>query len=93
MERTHHTATQAGATDTNFFHRAGMDDTKVAANKKSASGGHVARHGFEALMKGKDHVIAAMPKEKVQSVLGHVTPDTMKAEQHRKISEPGSANK
>ena len=43
-------------------------------------------------MKGKDHVIAAMPKEKVQSVLGHVTPDTMKAEQHRKISEPGSAN-
>ena len=29
------TALQPGATDTNFFHRAGMDDTKVAASKKS----------------------------------------------------------
>src|SRR4051812_45787562 len=85
------TALQPGATETNFFHRADMDDTKVGTQKKSDPA-DVARQGFEALMKGKDHVVAAMPKEKLQVATGQVMPETMKAEQHRKISEPGSAN-
>jgi short-subunit dehydrogenase len=85
------TALQPGATETNFFHRAGMDDTKVGAGKKSDPA-DVARAGFEALMKGKDHVVAAMTKEKIQVAIGQIIPETVKAEQHRKISEPGSAN-
>jgi short-subunit dehydrogenase len=85
------TALQPGATETNFFHRAGMDDTKVGANKKSDPA-DVAREGFEALMKGKDHVVSAMTKEKVQVAVGQIIPEKVKAEQHRKISEPGSAN-
>jgi short-subunit dehydrogenase len=85
------TALQPGATQTNFFHRAGMDDTKVGAGRKSDAE-DVAREGFEALMKGKDHVVAAMTKEKVQVAVGQVIPETVKAEQHRKLSEPGSAN-
>jgi short-subunit dehydrogenase len=85
------TALQPGATDTNFFHRAGMDDTKVGTDRKSDPA-EVARQGFEALMKGKDHVVAAMAKEKVQVAIGQVIPETVKAQQHRKISEPGSAN-
>jgi short-subunit dehydrogenase len=85
------TALQPGATETNFFHRAGMDDTKVGAGKKSDPA-DVAREGFEALMKGKDHVVSAMGKEKVQVALGQIIPEKVKAEQHRKLSEPGSAN-
>jgi len=85
------TALQPGATETNFFHRAGMEDTRVGAGKKSDPA-DVAREGFEALMAGKDHVVSAMLKEKAMVVAGQVTPETMKAEQHRKLSEPGSAN-
>jgi len=84
------TALQPGATETNFFHRAGMDDTKVGQNRKSDPA-DVAREGFEALMKGKDHVVAAMAKEKFQVAVGQIIPEKIKAEQHRKISEPGSA--
>ncbi|HEX8851296.1 MAG TPA: SDR family NAD(P)-dependent oxidoreductase [Gemmatimonadaceae bacterium] len=85
------TALQPGATETNFFHRAGMDDTKVGAGKKSDPA-EVARDGYEALMAGKDHIVSAMMKEKVQVFTGQVIPEKVKAEQHRKISEPGSAN-
>jgi short-subunit dehydrogenase len=85
------TALQPGATETNFFHRAGMDDTKVGAGRKSDPA-DVARAGFEALMKGKDHVVAAMTKEKIQVAVGQVIPETIKAEQHRKLAEPGSAS-
>jgi len=85
------TALQPGATETNFFHRAGMEDTKVGAVRKSDPAA-VAREGFEALMAGKDHVVSAMLKEKAMVAAGKVSPETLKAEQHRKLSEPGSAN-
>ena len=85
------TALQPGPTDTNFFHRAGMDDTRVGAGKKDDPA-EVARQGFEALMKGKDHVVAGSVMNKVQSTLAQVTPEPLAAEMHRKLSEPGSAN-
>jgi len=86
------TALQPGPTETNFFHRAGLDDTKVGADKKDDPA-DVARDGFEALMAGKDHVVAGSLKNKVQAAMAQVTPETMKAEQHRKLAEPGSAEK
>ena len=86
------TALQPGPTDTNFFHRAEMDDTKVGADKKDDPA-DVARDGFEALMSGKDHVVAGSFKNKLQSAMAQVTPETAKAEMHRKLSEPGSADK
>jgi short-subunit dehydrogenase len=85
------TALQPGATETNFFRRAGMEDTKVGAMDKSDPA-DVARLGFEALMEGKDHVVAAMAMEKANVVLGQVMPESTKAKMHRKLSEPGSAN-
>ena len=85
------TALQPGPTDTNFFDRAGMQDTKVGADKKDDPA-DVARDGFEALMAGKDKVVAGSFKNVVQSKMAHVTPDTMTAEMHRKLSEPGSAS-
>jgi len=85
------TALQPGPTDTNFFHRAGMDDTKVGASKKDDPA-DVARQGFEALMAGKDHVVAGSIMTKMQGAMATVLPDTVTAEQHRKLAEPGSAN-
>jgi uncharacterized protein len=85
------TALQPGPTDTNFFARADMEDTKVAASRKDDPA-EVARQGFEALMKGKDHVVAGSVKNKVQSTLAQVLPETVTAEMHRKQTEPGSAN-
>jgi uncharacterized protein len=85
------TALQPGATETNFFHRADMEDTKLATQQKM-NPADVARQGFDALMKNKDHVVAAKGKEKVQVAAGKVMPETTAAQQHRKVSEPGSAS-
>ena len=84
------TALQPGPTETNFFHCAGMEDTKVGAGEKDDPA-DIARDGFEALMAGKDHVVAGSVKNKVQSTIAQVLPETTKAEIHWKLGEPGSA--
>ena len=86
------TALMPGATETNFFHRAGMDDTKLGASEKDDAA-EVAREGYEALMAGKDHVVAGSFKNKMQAAAGHGLPDPLVAQMHRKQSEPGSATK
>src|SRR5581483_8465119 len=59
------TALQPGHTDTDFFHRAGMDNTKIGSEGKTESQPEdVARQGIEALLAGKDHVYAASTKTK-----------------------------
>ena len=42
------------------------------------------------MMAGKDHIIAGSFKVKAQAAMAQVTPETVKAEQHRKMAEPGS---
>lgn len=84
------TALMPGPTETNFFERADMEDTKVGASEKDDPA-EVAREGYEALMAGKDHVIAGSFMNKVQATLAHLVPDTLTAQMHRKQAEPGSA--
>jgi short-subunit dehydrogenase len=86
------TSLMPGPTDTNFFHRAEMDDTKVGASKKDDPA-VVAKQGFEAMVKDKEKVVAGSWKTKAQGAAGKVMPDSMKAEMHRKMAEPGSAQK
>lgn len=86
------TALMPGATETNFFHRAGLDDTKVGADKKDDPA-EVAKQGFEALMAGKDSTLAESLKTKIQGTVSQVLPDTVTAKMNRKLNEPGSANK
>ncbi|RUS97569.1 oxidoreductase [Dulcicalothrix desertica PCC 7102] len=85
------TALQPGPTDTNFFHRADMDDTKAGAGPKDDPA-EVARQGFEALMAGKESVVAGSIMTKIQGAVAKVLPDGAKTEMHRQIAEPGSAN-
>jgi hypothetical protein len=47
---------------------------------------------IEALMKGKEKVIAGSVKTKVQRLASKVLPDSATAEMHRKMAEPGSAD-
>lgn len=85
------TSLMPGPTNTNFFHRAGMDDTKAGAGQKDDPA-EVAKQGFEALMAGDDHIIAGSLKTKIQGNVSKVLSDTVNAEQHRQLTEPGSAH-
>lgn len=83
------TALQPGPTDTEFFHRAGMDDTKLGQEKDKHSDPYdVAKQGFEALMKGEKHVYAANMSVKVQGAVANLVPDSVKAALHGKEAEP-----
>jgi short-subunit dehydrogenase len=83
------TALMPGPTDTNFFHRAEMDDTKVGSGTKDDPA-LVAKQGFEAMLKGKEKVLGGSAKSKVQGMVSKVLPDSAKAEMHRRMAEPGS---
>lgn len=85
------TALQPGPTDTDFFHRAGMDDTQVGQEGKSESQpDEVARQGLEALFDGKDHVYAASLKTKIEGKLANAIPGDMKGKMHEKMAKPVS---
>jgi short-subunit dehydrogenase len=79
-----------GATETEFFERAHMEDTKVGQAKKDDPA-MVAEVGWKAMMKGEGDVVAGW-KNKIQSAIANVTPAGMLAEQHRKTAEPGSGS-
>jgi short-subunit dehydrogenase len=81
------TALQPGPTDTEFFDRAGMDDTKVADAKKDDPA-EVARDGFEALMAGKDHVITGGVKNKAQVAGAKLMPEKARAAVHAAQTKP-----
>ena len=85
------TCLMPGPTETEFFRRADMNDTKVAVDSKDDPV-DVAKDGFEAMMKGDAEVVSGW-KNKVQTTLANVTPSEILAEQHRKMAEPGSGRK
>ena len=41
---------------------------------------------------GKDRIVAGSFKTKAQAAMAQITPEPMKAEQHRKMAEPGSGS-
>jgi uncharacterized protein len=79
-----------GATDTDFFERAGMEDTKVGQGKKDDPA-DVAKTGFDAMMKGQGDVVHGL-RNKVQAAMAAVTPQSQLAEMHRHMAEPGSGS-
>ncbi len=86
------TSLMPGPTDTEFFERADMLDTKVGADDKDDSA-VVARQGYEALMAGDERVVAGSLKNRLQVGVGKLMPDSAKAQMHRKMAEPGSADR
>ena len=84
------TALMPGPTETEFFERADMLDTKLGQLKSKDDPADVAREGYEALMAGKDHIITGSFKNKVQAAAGTLLPDKAVAAGHAKMSAPGS---
>jgi short-subunit dehydrogenase len=85
------TVLMPGPTDTNFFERADMTDTKVGAGKKDDPA-DVAKTGYDALMRGEASVVHGL-KNKMDASMANILPKTVGAEQHRKMAEPGSGLK
>lgn len=86
------TSLMPGPTETEFFERADMLDTKVGTSNKDDPA-DVARAGFEALMADKERVVAASLSTKAQGRVSRLLPDRVKARMHRGMAEPGSAKK
>lgn len=84
------TALQPGVTDTDFFVKADMLDSKAVQDKsKMADPAKVAKDGYEALKKGDDKVVSGL-KNKLQSAMSNIVPDAMLANQVHKQQEPVS---
>ncbi len=84
------TCLKPGATETNFFHRAELDDTKVGQAKKDDPA-DVAKTGWEAMTKGEPAVIHGL-KNKLQVAAADVMTDAQTARLHRAQAEPGSGS-
>ena len=83
------TCLKPGATETEFFERAGMEDTKVGSSKKDDAA-DVAKTGYQAMMKGERSVVHGL-MNKLQVAGAKVLGGGVAAEMHRKEAEPGTA--
>jgi uncharacterized protein len=82
------TCLKPGATETEFFHRAGMDDTKVGQGKK-ADPVDTAKTGWDAMKKGEHAVVDGL-MNKAQVLVAGVLPESVQAAIHRSSAEPGT---
>jgi short-subunit dehydrogenase len=83
------TSLMPGPTDTGFFTRADLEDTRIGQAPKDAPA-QVARMGFDALMKGEQRVVASSVTTKAVEAANKVLPDRIKAAAHGVMSKPGS---
>jgi short-subunit dehydrogenase len=80
------TCLMPGATETEFFERADMTDTKIGQQKKDDAA-VVAQTGFDAMMKGQGDVVTGW-QNKLQSAIANITPAGVLAELHRGMAQP-----
>jgi short-subunit dehydrogenase len=85
------TCLMPGATETEFFERADLMDTRIGQSEKDDPA-DVAEAGFKAMMNGDGDVVSGW-RNKIQSAVANVTPAGILAGQHRKMTEPGSAKR
>lgn len=78
-----------GATDTDFFHKAGMEQAVVVQEDKLADPAGVAKDGYEALLKGEDRIISGM-MNKINTTMSNVMPDSVAAAQAYKDNKPAT---
>jgi short-subunit dehydrogenase len=79
-------ALMPGPTETEFFDRADMDAPITDAKKDDPA--DVARDGFEALMAGKDHIVAGSKLNKLQAAGSRLLPESVKSAVHAKMTKP-----
>ena len=82
------TCLMPGATETDFFERAHLDDTPLGRSSKDDPA-DVARVGFDAMMRGDADVVAGW-KNKLQAAISSITPSALLAAQHGRMAKPRS---
>jgi short-subunit dehydrogenase len=82
------TSLMPGPTDTNFFHRAGLDDTVAGRMPFKDDPATVARQGFDALMAGKSKVVASSATTRFMELANRVLPDSITTLGNRLLSRP-----
>jgi short-subunit dehydrogenase len=85
------TCLMPGATETEFFRRADMLDTKVGTDKKDDPA-DVAKDGFKAMMSGEGGVVSGW-QNKLEAAAAHVIPSERLAKKHSEMAAPGTAKK
>lgn len=81
-----------GVTDTDFFHKADMEDAKIIKEGKKADATDVAKDGYDALMNDKDMIVSGF-MNKVQVAMSNVIPDSMVADKTKKQQAPADESK
>lgn len=76
-----------GVTDTQFFDRAGLENTSVGESDSKDDPAMVAKAGYKALIEGDAHTVSGF-MNKVQDAFAGVIPDTVLAQMHRRMAEP-----
>jgi short-subunit dehydrogenase len=84
------TALMPGPTDTEFFDRAQMQDTRIGSMESKDDPREVARQGLEALFADQDKVVAGSARNKAQTASGRLMPERAKAAVQARLTEPGS---
>ena len=84
------TSLMPGPTDTEFFERGDLMDTRIGQGPKDDPA-QVAKQGFEAMMAGETKVLGGSLLSKAQAVVNSVLPDRLKSAGHAKMAEPGGA--
>jgi uncharacterized protein len=85
------TCLMPGATETEFFWRSDMLDTKVGTEKKDDPA-DVAKSGFKAMMSGEGGIVSGW-QNKLQAAAAHVIPAERLAKKHSAEAAPGTAKK
>ncbi|WP_019814508.1 SDR family NAD(P)-dependent oxidoreductase [Saccharomonospora saliphila] len=80
-----------GLTDTEFFDRAHMTDTKIGAARIKDDPARVAREAYAALTAGRTQVVTGPAYNRVLMAAGRLLPDRLLARVHSVFSAPGSA--
>ena len=85
------TCLMPGATDTQFFARADMEDTKIGQSDK-ADPAKVARDGYKAMKNGDSGEVSAGLMTTIQSTFSGIIPDTILSKMHERLAKPGGGS-
>lgn len=86
------TSLMPGPTDTDFFHKAGREHTTMVQEISLDEPAKVARHGYDALIKGETKVIPGI-KNKLQAGMANLLPDKTVAKYINKQMQPSAKKK
>ena len=81
------TALLPGATETDFFHKAEMEESKLVKEGSLADPAKVAKDGYKGLLAGDDKVVSGL-KNQAMVAASNIVPDEIMADQMHKQAQP-----